>query len=310
MPHFVRAAHLAVVPPVWYTGVGVKRMLWVKRAISVGLSVLLLAQVAQVFLPGKNAYLLSAVAVTVLTLVWYTVAAPLGVTVMRARPVTNPVLQADIDRYACLMGLPRAPQLYVTEQPVANAYALGRPGRSAVVVTTRLLDTLHPLQLAAVLGHELHHIRARDTLFSVFSAVVQLLLRVASWVGAVVAVLIAILLALLNIVAVMCGVFTPASGMSVLGLVCGAGAAVQRVAAWLAAFMNREAELRADLAGARLAAAVTGEAEAMGAAYMASAIQAIERLNGGSRAAGAAGAWASSHPPLERRLRNLARLHR
>jgi heat shock protein HtpX len=60
-------------------------------------------------------------------------------------------------------GLPK-PALYVVHDAAANAFAVGRdPRRSAVVVTTGLLDALGRIELEGLLAQALAHIRSRDT---------------------------------------------------------------------------------------------------------------------------------------------------
>jgi Zn-dependent protease with chaperone function len=55
------------------------------------------------------------------------------------------------------------PLLYVLEDPVPNACALGRDARrSALVVTRGLLDLLDPIELEGVVAHELAHVKRGD----------------------------------------------------------------------------------------------------------------------------------------------------
>jgi heat shock protein HtpX len=63
------------------------------------------------------------------------------------------------------------PQIYLihTEQP--NAFATGRnPANAAVAVSSGLLAHLEPREVAAVMAHELAHIRSRDTLTMTITA--------------------------------------------------------------------------------------------------------------------------------------------
>ena len=56
------------------------------------------------------------------------------------------------------------PKLYVVDDPQLNAFASGIDNNSyAVTLTTGIIDTLDDDELAGVVGHELTHIRNRDT---------------------------------------------------------------------------------------------------------------------------------------------------
>lgn len=70
-------------------------------------------------------------------------------------------LVADLARNA---GLPM-PRVFIVENPAPNAFATGRnPENAAVAATTGLMAMLTRQELAAVMAHELGHIRNRDTL--------------------------------------------------------------------------------------------------------------------------------------------------
>jgi heat shock protein HtpX len=86
---------------------------------------------------------------------------------MRAREVTPeeaPELHGMIDRLCALADMPK-PRVGVSDLPAANAFATGRsPNRSVVCVTTGILQTLDAEELEAVLAHELSHVAHRDVL--------------------------------------------------------------------------------------------------------------------------------------------------
>ncbi len=86
---------------------------------------------------------------------------------MRAREVTPeqaPELHAMIDRLCVLADMPK-PRVGVADTAMPNAFATGRsPDRAVVVVTTGILKTLTAEELEGVLAHELAHVAHRDVL--------------------------------------------------------------------------------------------------------------------------------------------------
>ncbi len=65
------------------------------------------------------------------------------------------------------------PRVYVMKNPQPNAFATGRsPQRSAVAVSTGLLDLLSREEVAGVVAHELAHIKNRDTLTMAMAATI------------------------------------------------------------------------------------------------------------------------------------------
>ena len=64
------------------------------------------------------------------------------------------------------------PALQIIETPALNAYAAGlKEGQYVIAVTRGLVDTLSDDELEAVLGHELTHIRNRDTQLMVIAII-------------------------------------------------------------------------------------------------------------------------------------------
>ena len=84
---------------------------------------------------------------------------------MRAREVTPeqaPELHAMIDRLCALADMPK-PRVGVADMSVPNAFATGRsPERSVVCVTTGILGLLTADEMEAVMAHELSHVAHRD----------------------------------------------------------------------------------------------------------------------------------------------------
>ena len=92
---------------------------------------------------------------------------------MRAREVTPeeaPELHGMIDRLCALADMPK-PRVGIADTSVPNAFATGRsPDRSVVCVTTGILQTLTAEELEGVLAHELSHVAHRDVLVMTVAA--------------------------------------------------------------------------------------------------------------------------------------------
>jgi heat shock protein HtpX len=92
---------------------------------------------------------------------------------MRAREVSPeeaPELHGMIDRLCALADMPK-PRVGVADLDLPNAFATGRsPDHSVVCVTTGILRTLDAEELEAVLAHELSHVAHRDVLVMTIAA--------------------------------------------------------------------------------------------------------------------------------------------
>ena len=81
-----------------------------------------------------------------------------------------PELHDMVARLAQASGLPK-PRVAVIEADAPNAFATGRnPNNGLVAVTTGIVKILDRRELAAVISHELGHIRNRDILISALAA--------------------------------------------------------------------------------------------------------------------------------------------
>jgi heat shock protein HtpX len=91
----------------------------------------------------------------------------LALAAMRARVVTPaeaPELHAMVDRLCAMAEMPK-PTVAIADTEVPNAFATGRsPHHSAVCVTTGILKRLDAEELEGVIGHELSHVAHRDVL--------------------------------------------------------------------------------------------------------------------------------------------------
>jgi heat shock protein HtpX len=92
---------------------------------------------------------------------------------MRAREVTPeeaPELHGMIDRLCSLADMPK-PRVAIADTRLPNAFATGRsPERSVVCVTTGILQILDAEELEGVLAHELSHVAHRDVLVMTVAA--------------------------------------------------------------------------------------------------------------------------------------------
>ncbi len=224
---------------------------------------------------------------------------------MRAREVTPeeaPELHGMIDRLCALADMPK-PRVGISDMAVANAFATGRsPDRAVVCVTTGILQTLDAEELEAVLAHELSHVAHRDVLVMTVAAsagiAAGLLMRFTQFGG-------------------MGRSRNNSSALPAVLVALVASVVVYAVSFLLLRLLSRYRELSADRAGAyltlkpaALATAlqkISGEAAATPQrdlrANAASALCIVPALRGG----GLSGLMAT-HPPLQQRLEQLARI--
>jgi len=102
-------------------------------------------------------------------------------------PEQAPELHAMVDKLCMQADLPK-PKVAVIDTEMPNAFATGRnPKNSAVAVTTGLWSGLEPREVEGVLAHELAHIANRDvlimTLASSFAMLAGLLTRWGAFLG-------------------------------------------------------------------------------------------------------------------------------
>ena len=85
-------------------------------------------------------------------------------------PAQSPELYAMVQDLAARADLPM-PKLYIIPEDAPNAFATGRnPQNGVVAVTEGLLRVLDRREVAAVIAHELGHIKNRDTLIMAIAA--------------------------------------------------------------------------------------------------------------------------------------------
>lgn len=77
-----------------------------------------------------------------------------------------------VQQLSARAGLPM-PRVCVMQSQLPNAFATGRnPEHAAVCASTGLLDMLTPQEVAGVIGHELSHVKSRDTLTMTMAATI------------------------------------------------------------------------------------------------------------------------------------------
>ena len=85
-------------------------------------------------------------------------------------PRQQPDLYRTVEALSQRAGIP-TPKIYVIDTDQPNAFATGRnPQNAAIAVSSGLLRYLEPREVAAVISHELAHIKNRDTLTMTITA--------------------------------------------------------------------------------------------------------------------------------------------
>ena len=152
-----------------------------------GLGLIYVILAAVLYSLGFNAVFVLGISAAMLFGQWW-FSDSLAMSAMRAVVVTPeqaPQLHAIVDRL-CAMADMEKPRIGIADSDVPNAFATGRtPSRSVVVVTTGLLRRLDHDELEGVLAHELSHVAHRDvtvmTIASFTAIVAGFLARTMMW---------------------------------------------------------------------------------------------------------------------------------
>jgi heat shock protein HtpX len=232
-------------------------------------------------------------------------------------PQQAPELHGIVDRICALADMPK-PRVAIAQSRMPNAFATGRSSKKAVIcVTSSLMERLDERELEGVLAHEMSHVAHKDVA----------VMTIASFIGIVAALLVRF--------AFYSELFgggggrgrggnnnNNAGGLPVVLVVMVVGIVVYAISFLLIRLLSRYRELSADRSGALL----TGQPSALASALQkvtgemaripTKDLRAAEPLNAfyfaPAFARGGAGASLSAlfstHPSLERRLKELAKI--
>jgi heat shock protein HtpX len=153
------------------------------------LGLLYVAVMAGLFAAGINPALVLIIAGGLLFAQYY-FSSKIALFSMHAKEVTPaeaPQLHGIIDRLCALADMPK-PRVAIAESDVPNAFATGRSPHDAVVcATTGIMRRLEPAELEAVLAHELSHVAHRDvavmTIAGFLGVVAGFITRSMFWFG-------------------------------------------------------------------------------------------------------------------------------
>jgi heat shock protein HtpX len=170
----------------------------------------------------------------------------------RAKPLEpreSPVLHQIFGELVRRAELTHVPTLYRIPTGTLNAFAVGADRNAAVAVTDGLLRTMAPRELAAILAHELSHLRFGDTHLMALGDVFSRMTATMSRIGV-------FLLILMLPAALMGAPFISFAGLTVLIFAPLASALLQLA-------LSRSREFNADLGAVELTGDPTGMATAL-----------------------------------------------
>ena len=264
-------------------------------------SVLLIGAMA--FLLGLLGWLLAGASGVVMALIVCVLVVTFGpswsprliLSLYRAQPISAqqaPGLLRIVAELSQRAGLQRPPRLYYIPSQVMNAFAVGSQDDAAIGLTDGLIRRLQPRELAAVLAHEISHVRYNDmwvmNLADVLSRMTIALSQAGLFLLFISVPLILFGLVDISLLALLLLIFAPT------------------LAALLQLALSRTREFDADLGAAEL----TGDPRGLAAA-----LQKLERYQGGwleqiflpgRRLPDPA--WLRTHPPTEERIARLMEL--
>jgi heat shock protein HtpX len=134
---------------------------------------------------GAVGLAIAAVVATLMTWLSYRSGDKIVLAISRAKEVSHadePRLHNLVEGLCIAADLPK-PKIYVVEDAAPNAFATGRdPEHSSIAVTRGLLEKMNRVELEGVIGHELAHVKNRDTLVMAIAAtLLGIVVLVSDW---------------------------------------------------------------------------------------------------------------------------------
>ncbi len=111
---------------------------------------------------------------------WYSDRIVLGL--YRAKQSSDQRVNSIVERLSKESKIPK-PKVYIVNTDVPNAFATGRSPKHSAVAVTKGLMGLNDEELEGVLGHEIGHIRNRDTLVATMAATIAGAISVLAQIG-------------------------------------------------------------------------------------------------------------------------------
>ena len=124
---------------------------------------------------GRTGLTIAFIIAVVMNFVSYWFSDKIVLAMYRAKPISepdNPRLFSIVRHVSQMAKIPM-PKVYIIPSDSPNAFATGRnPEHAAVAATGGIMDILNDDELAAVMAHELGHVKNRDTLVAAAAATI------------------------------------------------------------------------------------------------------------------------------------------
>jgi len=139
------------------------------------------------FNSGTGGLIIALIIWAVLNLVAYFQGDNILLTLSQARKISrddHPRLYNIVEEMKIASGLDKMPDIYIIDDLALNAFATGRDSnKTAVAITSGLLQKLNRDELQGVIGHEMAHIKNRDVLLMTMCSVLLGTIVILAWYG-------------------------------------------------------------------------------------------------------------------------------